>query len=79
MAPDKIAEFAKRKPFCPFRLYLSDGTVHVVHHPDQIILDQRVCYIGFDADREGVFQRIATVSNTHITHLEPFDPERKSA
>ena len=74
MSPGELKEFVKRTPFERFCIYTSDGTHHEIRHPDQIMVDQRICYVGIGADLEGVFQRVAKVSNIHITHLEPFDP-----
>ena len=80
MNSGKISEMIKRRPSQPFRLHTSDGTTHEVRHPDQIMIDRTVCYVGIGPEQDGVFQRVATISNIHVTHLEPFDPpERKSA
>ncbi len=80
MDSEKILEWIKKRPFLPFRIRQSDGTIHDVVHPDQIMVDRRTCHLGIGSDPTGVFQRITMISNVHITRLEPLDPpERQSA
>ena len=80
MNPDEISAMVHKRPFEPFCIYESDGAVYEVRHPDQIIVDRRTCHIGLNDNQYGTYQRVAKVSNIHITRIEPFDPpERQSA
>lgn len=80
MNPEEISELIHKRPFEPFRIHQSDGATLEIRHPDHIIVDRRTCYVGIQSNQHGVFQRVAKISNLHITHIEPFDPQdRKSA
>lgn len=65
----------REHPFEAFRIHVSDGTSYEIKHPEQIMVGQRSCYVGM-GNGEGPFQRIAVVSNIHITRIEPLDGHR---
>ncbi len=73
MDPEELFARVKKQPFEPFRIYVSDGESYDIKHPDQIMVGRRSSYVGISRNGEGPFQRIAIVSNLHITRLEPLD------
>lgn len=73
MDPDELFTTVRKQPFEPFRLFVSDGTAYDVRHPDQILIGRRSCHVGLRGRGEGPFQRIAIVSNVHITRIEPIN------
>ena len=77
MDPDELFALVKKHPFEPFRIHVSDGNRYDVKHPDQIVVGRRSCHVGIAKNGEGPFQRIAIVSNIHITRLEPLDDEKR--
>ena len=73
MEPEELYAKVRHEPFEPFRLHVSDGKVYEIRHPEQIMIGRRSSHVGIGANGEEPFQRIATVSNVHITRLEPLD------
>jgi hypothetical protein len=71
MDAKELYRTVKQQPFEPVRLFVSDGSHYDIHHPDQIIIAERSCYIGIGRNGEGPVQEIARVANIHITRLEP--------
>jgi hypothetical protein len=72
MPPDDIREKLDHRPFVPFRIVLSDGTIYEIRHPELLLLGKRSAVIGLASnpvDRE--YDRYITVALLHITRLEP--------
>ena len=69
---EKLLELMQNRPFIPFRIELSSGTVHVIRHPDQAMLAQSLVFIGVPkSDSQGPdFADVAIVSLLHIVKLE---------
>lgn len=77
MDPDELFAVVRKQPFEPFRIHVSDGDRYEIRHPDQIVVGRRSCHIGISGNGEGPFQRIAIVSNIHITRLEPLNGKKR--
>lgn len=43
---EKILELLKQRPFRPFRIYLSNGVVHMVRHPEQALVTSAYVIVG---------------------------------
>ena len=74
MPPEDIVEALKRKPFEPFRIYLSDGTVYDIRHPDLVMVGLESIVIGFAAPGERpepLYGRYTIVALSHVVRLEP--------
>jgi hypothetical protein len=71
MDAEELYEKVKHRPFEPFRIHVSDGTAYEIKHPEQIMIGRRSSYVGLGRNGEGPFQKIAIVSNIHITRIEP--------
>jgi hypothetical protein len=78
MNPDDLLSLLRRKPFEPFRIHLTDGTVYEVRHPDLVWVGRRVCLIGWPAQDTAVpvFERYDQVSLLHITKLTPVEQQQ---
>jgi hypothetical protein len=64
----------RARPFQPFRIVTTDGTIYEVRHPELVMLTLGSAYIGYPVPgQEGVAQRVDLVSMRHIIRLE--DPE----
>lgn len=72
MAPADIRMLTKRKPFSPFRIVTSDGTVYEVRHPDLVMVGLSSVIIGYPSEEDPeVYSRSDIVSLRHIVRLEP--------
>src|SRR6516164_7494564 len=63
----------QRRPFGPFRLFISDGATYDVRHPELCVPGRREVFIGLTESTEPVYDRFAIVDLIHITRLEPLD------
>ena len=76
MRPDAIRKLLRKQPFRPFRVYVSDGAIYDVAHPEAaeesaMTLIIEVHPAGF-ASVPG--ERIAYVSLIHVTRVEVYFP-----
>ena len=76
MDADELNQNVRKRPFEAFRIHVSDGRVYEVTHPEQIMVGRRSSHLGL-GDGEGPFQKIAVVSNIHITRIEPLDRKKR--
>jgi hypothetical protein len=72
MSAEDLLRFLQRRPFDPFRIVLTDGTVYDVHHPEMVLLARRTAEIGLPQDQgQPIADRIVTISLLHIVRVEP--------
>jgi len=73
MRPDDVMELLRQKPFRPFRIYLSDGTVYTIRHPDQVAVGRSALALALAAsdDPDQLVDPVLRVALLHITRLEP--------
>ena len=62
-----------RRPFAPFRVFISDGATYNVRHPELCVPGCRSVFIGITESPEPVYDRYAIVDLIHITRLEPLE------
>jgi hypothetical protein len=80
MRPDDLRRLLSNQPFCPFRVYISDGTTYDITHPEVAMVVHMSLRIALrpagimDAQR----QRFAFVSIIHITRVGVFYPPETS-
>ncbi len=69
---EKLLELLAAQPFRSFRIELSSGSVHVIRHPDQMILSGGMAFVGVPrGDAPGPdYADVAIVSLLHVTKLE---------
>jgi len=81
MRPEAIVEMLREKPFRPFRIYLSDGTVYEIRHAELVMVGRSKAMIFFPIGDEphAVFERYISVSLLHITRLDPVPPPAEAA
>ncbi len=79
MSPEDIAPLLKSKPSLPLRLYLSDGSSHLVD-PEQTFVWRFQVVAGVEPDEAGLPTRAIYISPDHVTRIEPIpetsDPGR---
>jgi hypothetical protein len=63
------------RPFEPFRVVTSDGTIYEIRHADLVLVSPSTAVIGFpDPAQPGVAARYDIVSLRHIIRLEQLLP-----
>ncbi len=72
MAPAEIRILTQRKPFRPFRIVTSDGTVYEVRHSDLVMIGLSSVVVGYPSEQDPhSYERADIVSMRHIIRLEP--------
>ncbi len=75
MAPDDLLVFTRRRPFQPFRIWVSDGNSYEVRHPEMCMPGYTSTIIGLPRDpSRPVAERYEIISMLHIVKLEPLEP-----
>jgi hypothetical protein len=72
MSVNEVRSLLHRRPFVPFRIVTSDGTVYQVPHPDLVFVSLAALVIGYPAPNQPeVADRFDIVSLRHVVRLEP--------
>ena len=73
MSPQDLLTFLSRRPFEPFRLWLSDGTLYEIRHPELLMVGRTSAVIGVsdEARQPPIYDRYSTVALSHIVRMEP--------
>jgi len=80
MRPEDVREHLDRRPFEPFRIFMSDGETLDVRHPDLCIVARSTIYVGVpDPKQRHVAVRVAHCALIHITRIEPLNGQRRRA
>ena len=72
MRPDDLREQLERRPFEPFRVYLSNGVFFDIRKPHMASVMRSTLHIALPL--EGDKQRFAVVALVHIVWLEVLLP-----
>ncbi len=77
MPLEDILTLLRRRPFVPFRVYLTDGASYEVRHPELLMPGARSITIGIPADPTvPVYARTEIVALIHVVRLEALDGPR---
>ena len=73
---NRISDLINRRPFRPFRIFLSDGSHHDVPHPEFAWVFGGRVFIGIQTRRDdgGLVKEIAIL---HVTRIEELGPEKQ--
>ncbi len=71
LRPEEIRDLARRQPFRPFRIHLSDQTHFDVIHPEMIMVGVRSVTVGIPGRRPGIAARTLTLDLSRITRIDP--------
>lgn len=72
MGREDVWKLLRQRPFEPFRLFVSDGAVYEIWHPEIVAVERTTALIGTSAvGRKGILGRYDTVALLHITRFEP--------
>jgi hypothetical protein len=72
MRPEDLLELTRAKPFQPFRVYLSDGVMYEIRHPDMAIVQRSKITVAVPGPEgpEGPAERTVNCALIHITRTE---------
>jgi hypothetical protein len=72
MTPEELRDTARRQPFLPFRVVMTDGAVFDIRHPDLIWVGRRSAMIGLTGQPgQEFYERSVQVDLLHVIRLEP--------
>lgn len=68
----RIKELLGARPFVPFRVYLSDGSMHEVPHPEFAWVFGGSLFIGKKGDGSGAGEQewVAELAILHVSRIE---------
>jgi hypothetical protein len=76
MAPADLLLVNRRRPFVPYRLYVSDGSAYEVRHPDLLMVGVRTALLGLPAaTTPELFEQWVSIDLLHITRIDPIAPQ----
>ena len=73
MPPEALIQALRQRPFVPFRLHVSDGSLYEIRHPDLVWVAPGYVVIGLPpvVPHPVTIERHEVVAISHITRLEP--------
>jgi hypothetical protein len=69
----EVYEALHKVPFQPFRIQLSNGQSHVIHHPDFAWLTRTSVLIGLSSGDDDIPDGFAQCDLLHVVAIEPAD------
>ena len=81
MRAEELARLLRRKPFRPFRVYMTTGQSYDIRHPEFMIVERQSAEVGMDPDtKTGVVDRVEYISLLHVVRIEnleaPVPPQK---
>jgi hypothetical protein len=75
MAPEDLERKLRSRPFTPFRMFLSDGAMCEVNHPELVLLGRRSLVLGVAADPQAtLYDRAIDIDLLHVVRMENVEP-----
>jgi hypothetical protein len=73
MPPQDLLKAIRQRPFAPFRLHVSDGTIYEIRHPELLMVSPRSAIVGLPPKEKTAAQveDYEIVDLRHIVRLEP--------
>lgn len=75
MRAEDLLEFHRRRPFVPYRIYVTDGQTYEVRHPDQVIVLRSRIVIGLGGEN-GVPDHLEHIALVHVVRIEELESAR---
>lgn len=77
MPPQDLLQALRRRPFVPFRLHVSDGTIYEIRHPELLMVAVASAVVGLPTGTQQLPQveRYEIVDLRHIVRLEPLEAQ----
>ncbi len=79
MRVEELSFHVRGRPFRPFRVHVSDGSVYGVIDAHNILVTRTAIMIGIDLNKQGIPRRGVYVDPVHITRIEPLQGENGEA
>ena len=75
MRQQEILEALAVRPFRPFRLFVADGAVYDVRHPDLVLAAPAYAVVGVPASAQSppAIEKHVIIDMFHITRIEPLE------
>lgn len=76
MPPEVLRELLRRRPFVPFRLYLTDGSNYEVRHPEAILVGPASAWLGTMIPNHPfpALEQVTIFALLHVIRLEQGAP-----
>ncbi len=75
MNAQDLRSLLQAKPFYPFRIFMTDGEVYDILHPELLMVGHRTALIGQADDPNAVvYDRHTIISLLHIVRTERLEP-----
>jgi hypothetical protein len=75
MTAQEILRIQRLGQFRGLRIYLSDGAVYEIKHPELMLVSRLAVTIALDLGSDGVPDRVVSCDPIHITRVEPMHGE----
>ncbi len=71
---ERILQLLRQQPFQPFRLHLTNGMVHVIRHPDHLMVAQTYLVVGVPVSDTATHEVSEVINRSllHVVAVEPF-------
>ncbi|MEM6330211.1 MAG: hypothetical protein AAF790_08180 [Planctomycetota bacterium] len=69
MVPDDFIQLLRTQPFVPFVVFMNDGSMLPVNHPDQAMVSGEMLYVAHD--NRGVRCSIMNVTRVETSDITP--------
>lgn len=83
MRPSEIQKQLKTQPFVPIRLHISDGSNYEIHHPEMLVVSERVLAVAiYGRSDRPMPESVVLCDPLHVTRVEPINgavPEAHSS
>ncbi len=75
MSQQDMLEMLRQRPFQPFRIHVTDGTVYEIRHPEMMVVGRTRALVFFPPEGMALpaIDRYEAVALLHITRLEPVE------
>jgi len=71
--PQELLEAVRRRPFVPFRLYVSEGATYDIRHPENLLVGLASVTIAVRDDPASYYHHVEIVAARHIIRLVPLE------
>lgn len=76
--PEDLREHLDKRPFEPFRIFMTDGKTYDITHPELCLVSRTTFLVGRPlSTRPGVANGVDHCALVHITRLEPLNGNQR--
>jgi hypothetical protein len=81
MKTTDIIDYQREQPFRPFRLFVSDGTIYDIRHPElvKVNVSRAEVYVPINDEPFAPFERRISIALEHVVRIEHIQPQEPSA